>query len=174
LSKYLFDSNVFIQAKNFHYQFCFCQGFWDWILSGHDHGLFFSSKKVLAELKRGHSGDGAKAWAESAPSSFFLDDARVKDVMAVYANVINWAYNSRHYLQGAKDEFAREEEADAFLVALAAHGNYKIVTNEKSNPDKRNRILLPDAALAFDVETVLIYDLLSQHATSTFQLTATL
>lgn len=169
MSGYLFDSNVFIQAKTLHYQFGFCQGFWDWISRGHGAGLFFSSKKVLAELNRGNETDEARRWAGDAPNGFFLDDASVPDVMTHYGHIMNWAYASNHFLPQAKEEFAREDEADAFLIALAAQRGWTIVTHEKSNPDKRNRILIPDAAIAHGVPTIIIYDLLRQKARSTFE-----
>ena len=51
--RYLVDSNVFIQAKNFFYRFEFCGGFWEWLQSAHDAGLLFTVKKVREELKEG-------------------------------------------------------------------------------------------------------------------------
>lgn len=170
MSNFLFDTNVFIQAKNLHYQFSFCKGFWDWVAAGHAHGLFFSSKKVYAELMDGRADDEARAWARKIPSSFFLEDAKSQAVMDCYADVIRWAYQSQQYTSAAKAEFSSENIADAFLVALAKYGDYTIVTQEKSSPESKKKIFLPDAARANGVKTVLIYDLLSSRATSTFQL----
>lgn len=50
---YLLDSNVFIQAKNFHYGFDFCPGFWDWIDHSHADGTVLSIEKVYDELASG-------------------------------------------------------------------------------------------------------------------------
>jgi len=55
--RYIIDTNVFIQGKNFHYDFGFCTGFWDWIRVGFDAGLFFSIDKVRRELMAGHATD---------------------------------------------------------------------------------------------------------------------
>jgi hypothetical protein len=33
MTDYLLDANVFIQAKNLHYGFDFCPGFWDWLVA---------------------------------------------------------------------------------------------------------------------------------------------
>lgn len=52
-SRYLIDANVFIQAKNFHYRFEFCQAFWQWLTDGHEAGFIFSTAKVLEELNDG-------------------------------------------------------------------------------------------------------------------------
>lgn len=120
----------------------------------------------------GHAEDEARTWAKTIPSSFFLEDSKVQEVMECYTQVIRWAYQSQQFAPAAKIEFSQEKIADAFLIALAKHGGYTIVTQEKSSPDSRRKIFLPDAAKANGVRTVLIYDLLGSHATSTFQLAA--
>jgi len=170
LPKYVLDANVFVQAKNLHYQFGFCGGFWDWILDGHNKDLFFSCKKVHAELMEANEDDEAKIWCKGVPSSFFLEDVKDGKVMAVYAEVMTWAHDSEHYLPAAKAEFAQEKVADAFLLSVALALGHTIVTQEKPNPARRNKIPLPDAAAAFQVPTIYIYDLLAKHAASTFKL----
>jgi uncharacterized protein DUF4411 len=170
LPRYLFDSSVFIQAKNIHYRFGFCGGFWDWVKAGHGNGLFFSCKKVQAELNKGAEKDECKAWAKGLPVGFFLNDTADAKAMSIYKDLMQWAHSSKHYLQAAKTEFAGADEADAFLIAVAKAHSYTIVSQEQPNPEKKNRIPLPVAADAFDVETIYIYDLLSKHAASTFQL----
>ncbi|MCG2592139.1 DUF4411 family protein [Ramlibacter sp. XY19] len=170
MPKYLFDSNVFIQAKNLHYRFGFCGGFWDWVEAGHDKHLFFSVKKVQAELNSGKDGDECKAWVQKLPAAFFVNDTSDKAVMKVYADLMTWAATSTHYLPAAKAEFAGVKEADPFLIAVAKTHGYTIVTHEQSNPQKKNKIPLPDAAAHFGVTTAYVYDVLSQHASSTFKL----
>lgn len=59
-SRYLIDANVFIQAKNFHYRFEFCQAFWQWLTDGHEAGLIFNTAKVLEELNDGNDDDPVK------------------------------------------------------------------------------------------------------------------
>lgn len=170
MPKYLFDSSVFIQAKNIHYQFAFCGGFWDWVVAGHEKRLFYSCKKVQAELNSGNDDDECKVWAKRLPSGFFLTDTADSGVMKVYADIMKWATSSAHYLPAAKAEFAGVKEADPFLIAIAKEHGYTIVTQEQPNPQKKSKIPLPDAAGQFGVKTVYIYDLLSKHAASTFKL----
>ena len=31
MTRYLLDTNIFIQAKNLHYGFDFCPAFWEWL-----------------------------------------------------------------------------------------------------------------------------------------------
>src|SRR4051812_12655927 len=126
MPKFLFDSNVFIQAKNLHYRFGFCGGFWDWIEAGHDKRLFYSVKKVQTELNIGKEGDDCKAWIQQLPASFFLNDTADKAVMKVYADLMEWAAASTHYLPVAKAEFADIKEADPFLIAVAKAHDYTI------------------------------------------------
>ncbi|MGJ7512670.1 DUF4411 family protein [Variovorax sp. GT1P44] len=165
--KYLVDANVFIQAKDMYYRFDFCGGFWTWLGLAHDAGIVYSCKKVLAELTTKQVPDAVHNWAVAQPPGFFLDDVRNPAVMAHYANIMQWAQRS-HFHAAAIAEFSRATVADAFLLAVAKHHGYTIATQEKSSPDARKKIFLPDAALAHGVKTVYVYDMLSQLAASTF------
>lgn len=48
--KFLVDSNVFIEAKNFAYNFNYCKLFWDFLLALHSKGLVYSINAVKKEL----------------------------------------------------------------------------------------------------------------------------
>ena len=63
--RYLFDSDVLINAKNFHYNPKFCPEFWDWIVAGHNAGLLFSIDKVRDELLNGKKDDPLYGWAKA-------------------------------------------------------------------------------------------------------------
>ncbi len=169
-SRYLIDSNVFIQAKNFHYRFGFCQGFWEWLTEAHQAGLVFSIDKVRKELNNGKKDDPVRNWIDELPDTFFIDDITDSDVIKHYSKIMNWVATDTHYTPQAKAEFANADVADAFLVAAAKAGNFTIVTHEISNPNRKNRVMLPDAAKSFNVSSIMIYDLLSQHATGNFDL----
>jgi hypothetical protein len=65
---YLLDANVFLQAKNLHYGFDFCPGFWDWLREANQRGIVFSIEKVEAELVDAD----AATWAATCPPGFFL------------------------------------------------------------------------------------------------------
>lgn len=168
-SQYIIDSNVFIQGKNFHYHFSFCQGFWDWVRIGFDKGLVYSIGKVRAELIAGKKDDEARVWAEQMPDGFFLDDTGDASVMAEYGHVMDWAAADTHYQQAALARFAEAKRADAFLLAYARAHGHTIVTQELSQPTKRKEVPIPDAAIKIGgVRTIPIYDLLRTHARSTF------
>jgi Domain of unknown function (DUF4411) len=116
---YLIDANVFIQAKNFHYRFEFCQAFWQWLEDAHQAGVVFSIDKVKKELKDGKKDDAARLWAESMPNEFFIDDVKDAQIMMIYRDVMQWSVTNSHYTQQAKDKFARFDKADAFLISAA-------------------------------------------------------
>ncbi len=90
--------------------------------------------------------------------------------MTSYSKIMVWLNSNKHYTPQAKNEFARADIADAFLIAVAKTYSYTIVTQEQSNPEAKRRVLIPDAAKAFDVKTLTIYDLLSLHAKGNFSL----
>jgi Domain of unknown function (DUF4411) len=170
-SSYLIDANVFIQAKNFHYRFEFCQAFWQWLEDAHQAGVVFSIDKVKKELKDGKKEDSARLWAESMSNEFFIDDVKDAQIMTIYRDVMQWSVTNSHYKQQAKDEFARFDKADAFLIAAAKAYGHILVTHELSNPESKKRILIPDAANALNVKSIQIYDLLSHHASGNFAFT---
>jgi hypothetical protein len=99
-----------------------------------------------------------------------MPDTHDSSVMQAYRQVMQWNLNNSHYLQQAKDQFARHDKADAFLIAAAKSNGFTIVTHERSNSGIKNRVPLPEAAKQFNVKCMLIYDLLSQHATGNFTL----
>lgn len=166
---YILDSNVFIQGKNFHYQFSFCKGFWDWINSGYDNGIIFSINKVRAELLSAKKEDEARQWAEQMPKDFFLDDVGDSTVMREYAKIMTWANNDTHYHKAALQRFAEAQRADAFLLAYASAHGHILVTQELPQPDKKREVPIPDAATKIgNIKTMTIYELLSKHARPTF------
>jgi len=74
------------------------------------------------------------------------------------------------YRPAGVQKFIRADAADAWLVAFAASlvQEYTIVTNEVGAPEGRRDIKLPDAAAAFGVPTIKLFDLLDRMAYGTF------
>ena len=65
MTRYLLDTNIFIQAKNLHYGFDFCPAFWKWLTDRNAGGRVASIDKVGDELQAGADdlSDWASAWA---------------------------------------------------------------------------------------------------------------
>jgi hypothetical protein len=153
--KYLLDANVFIDAKNRYYGFDIAPVFWQWILSSHAGENLYSIRAVHAELR--DYADELSEWAgDTVPQGFFLQpDSKFASSLA---SVSSWAVTSDHFTETAKNEFLAS--ADLQLVAHAHAHNMVAVSLEKSNPDRKKRIMVPDACAAFSVVCVTPFEML--------------
>jgi len=165
---FILDADVFIQAKNLFYRFQFAPEFWDWIAKAHRAGLVYSIKKVRSQLVATKRADPVRTWAESMPGNFYLDDVKDALVMAKYGDVIAAIQAQPQYTLEARKEFARDQNADAFLVAASARHGAVLITQEVSAPDSQSNVKIPDAAKLIGVKTKSLFDLLSQHAGPNF------
>ncbi len=149
---YLIDADVFIRAKNEHYGFELCPGFWDWLERMHASDVAHSVDAVYTELTAGD--DDLARWAADH-RSFFLPLTAAE--LAAVAALNRWANDSTHYEPSAKAEFARS--ADSFLIGHALAGGHVVVTHETVN-DSRRRIKIPNAAAAHNVRVVNPFQML--------------
>lgn len=154
---FLLDSSILIEAKN-RTPIDVFPTFWSKLQEQIVAGNIVSSIKVKDELQRGNEDDELVSWIETLPDSSFLqiDNA----TMLKYAQVINWAEQNPQYNQAAKAEFANSDIADAFLIATALSQNHTIVTNEISEPNRHNKVKIPDAAYAMSVSCCNLIDML--------------
>ena len=172
-TKYLLDTNIFIQSHNISYHPFFCNGFWDWLIGGYQADMFYSIDKVFDEMiKPVTSTDELSILLrnQSIPQNMFVQSLSDQKVTAEYQKLMIWAFSSTHFLPKAKAEFARPDSADAHLIATAMAYNYVIVTEELSNPASKARILIPDAATQFNVKCITMPSLLRKHAHNNFTL----
>ncbi len=149
---YVVDSNFFIEAHRATYPLDVAHSFWNKVKQLADDGKIVSIDKVKSEMYDNHE-DALKQWCvANLPRDFFKDSTQV---MAAYNQVIQWAVSqSGHYLPKALAEFLDADEADAFVVAYALTdtAKRKIVTQEKSQPNRINKIKIPEAADALGVQ----------------------
>jgi hypothetical protein len=148
---YLLDSNIFIQAKNFHYGMDFCPAFWDWLIEKNKAGIVFSIDKVADEIFAGN--DELTVWAKNNKNLFRKTDAQVTANLSV---VSNWATN-QNYEQGAINIFL--QAADYFLVAHAMTENHILVTHEVHS-DSVKKIKIPDVCTGLRLSFTTPYDML--------------
>ncbi len=150
--KYIFDSNVFIQAKNTYYDFDFCPAFWEYMIdfAQNINGGALSVLQVKEELKLGN--DDLAEWAKALPSSFFIDSPQASLRMVV--NYINTLPADR----GVKDKFVNC--GDPYIIAAALHLNITVVTQEVSAPVSRNKIKIPDVCKHFNIKCINTFDFL--------------
>jgi len=158
---YVLDSNFFIQAHRFYYPIDVAAGFWNKVRDLAEEGKIISIDKVKAELY--DKNDALEEWCKNnLPDDFFKDTSTV---LGAYGQVTAWAASkSGHYLPNALNEFLDADEADAFLVAycLANADNRFVVTHEVSNPNKRNKVKIPDVCMALNVSYVNTIEMFRQ------------
>lgn len=150
---YLVDSDVLINAKNFHYAFDLAPGFWQWMAQAHLDGRVFTVQSVVDEIVGG--GDELSTWMVEQPDTFKLKP-QATDAPALQ-RVSEWAV-SADYRQGAAETFLAA--ADYFLVSQALSLGYTVVTNEKPAPQGVTRIKIPDACDAVGVPWMSLFEML--------------
>lgn len=143
---YLFDTNIFVESKK-NTPMDVWPSLWSALADMINSGRIFSIDMVKDEIERG--GDELTDWIKAnAPKSFFLTPDSA--VIGKLSETISWAqYSSTGYTPSAINEYA--EVADSSLVATAAAKDMVLVTFEKGNPQRRNRIMIPDACNAIGV-----------------------
>ncbi|MDQ8923514.1 DUF4411 family protein [Acinetobacter baumannii] len=172
-TKYLLDTNIFIQSFNLSYHPSFCNGFWDWLVGGFKADKFYSIDKVYNEMIKPTSSQDELSQllrSQSIPQEMFVESLSDPKVTTEYGKLMSWAFSNTHFLPKAKTEFARPDSADAHLIATAMAYNYVIVTEELSNPTAKARILIPDAAANFGISCITMPSLLRKHAHNNFTL----
>lgn len=156
--KYVLDANVFITASRFYYSFDFGSKFWDFILDNAKKGKIVSIDKVYEEIRRGN--DELKNWAEEKFRDYFIS-TQSDEVMKAYAEIVNWAIKQRNkYKSEAIDKFMEEHNADAWLVAFAKAYNYILVTHEKSAPEIKVSIPIPQVCKDFEIQCIDTFSML--------------
>lgn len=111
--------------------------------------MIVSIDKVQDEIF--NNDDLLKAWCQTnLPDNFFKDTA---ELIPHYQSVVSWAMSKQsHYLPAALSEFLASDEADAWVIAFALGNNAKVVTYEKSQPEGKRKIKIPEPCNALGVE----------------------
>ena len=166
MTRYLLDTNIFIQARHRHYRFDFCPAFWEWLIRQHGAGIVFSIEAVYNELKEDKSKEGKDdlfEWVKQRGSGFFMPpDEKVFD--AYEEQVIHWAETDPNHRPAASKEFLAV--ADSFLVAHALAHDFTVVTYEARakyvQGQKIKRIKIPNACDHFMIDSITPYEMLSR------------
>lgn len=162
-ARFLIDSNVFINAKYFHYNFRYCRMFWDYLLALHERGIVCTTGTVRKELLV--KDDELSEWIlKETPPSFFEDES---SSMRAYGALMNWS-QGLNVSDKAKEDFASQTKADAFLIAHAMTHGFSIITHERRMSGAKNRIMIPNAAEAHGVITLTLYEFLANFSGQNF------
>ena len=149
---YLLDANVFIQAKNLHYGFDICPGFWDWLIQANAQGKVYSIEKVKDELEAGN--DELAAWARARGETFFLPPDM--QVAQAFGQVSAWVKQAG-YEPAALNTFL--QVADYYLVAHALAHNFIVVTHEVP-ASTRKKVKIPNVCIGLGIKHMTPYEML--------------
>lgn len=142
---YLLDSNIFIESRK-NLPMDVWTTFWRRLSELAMNGQIVSCIKVKEEIDNGY--DELSEWIKDhLPDGFFLQ--LDSDDLSAYATLQNWAAR-RDFTDAAKTDFATK--ADAFIIAMALSKGMTLVTFEKSNPQRKNRVMIPDACSSVGAE----------------------
>lgn len=152
--RYLLDSNFFIQAHRFYYPLDVVESFWARTEELASNGHIISIDKVKKEIydKSSHE-DELKLWCiDNLDDQFFHS---TDEALPQYIQIVQWVNSMRHqYLDSAIEEFLQADLADPWLVAYAMKENLVIVTYEKSAPEAKKRVKIPEVCNHFRVRFI--------------------
>lgn len=158
---YVLDANIFIQSNQAHYGLDFVPAFWDWLDRSYAQGLLTSIQPIGAEIAAGN--DALSEWAADRPDLFVPMDASCGPSLVALAA---WA-DGAEFIPAAVAEFL--SAADYQLVAYAHAHKLTVVTMEKSEPQRRNKVKIPEACNSVGVQWKTPYDML-RHEKASFVL----
>ncbi|WP_100077556.1 DUF4411 family protein [Chryseobacterium camelliae] len=101
------------------------------------------------ELCETNNPDQLSVWCENELDDHFF--AGSTSCVDIYAKIAIWIHLSTYFLQSAKDEFLTTDLADPWLIAYAKKHDLTIVTHEISQPQRKNRIKIPEPRIHFGV-----------------------
>ena len=152
MTTYLLDADVFIRAKNQHYGFDLCPGFWTWLDRQHAARKVFSIQQVYYEILDGK--DDLSNWAKQRKAMFLKPN---QSTTTSLRQVSTWA-KSTGYRQSAVTAFMKK--ADFYLVAQAHALGHTVVTYERPAPQAVKSIKIPDACNALAVNWMAPHEML--------------
>lgn len=148
--RFLLDANVFIQAHRLHYPFDVFPAFWSWLEQENATGSIGSIKEVYDEIEDGK--DPLADWIKALDSETWFLKCDDEDTQRCYAEIANEIMAGTHYTQSAKEEFLTV--ADSWLIAKVRAMNLTVVTEERSNTQKKNKIFVPDICNMYNLPCI--------------------
>jgi hypothetical protein len=152
--QYILDANVFLEAYKRYYAFDLCPGFWQSIKHHGAEGIAATIDKVWDQLQEGESLD---EWKANSRGLLVLSTDEA-DILSAYGEVIRWAQKQTRFESAAKASFA--SDPDAWLIAFAKARKLTMVSHEKSEPNSKRIIKIPDVCKAFEIPYSNTFDML--------------
>jgi len=153
MSLFILDSNFFIQSHRITYPLDIAVGFWKKIIKISDENKIISIDKVKNEIYE--NDDELTKWIDDNLTAEFFKSTNTSEVLPGYIRVVNWANSkSNFYLPKAVAEFLDYDNADAWLAAyaLSLEKECCIITQEKSEPNRKSKIKIPEVCNEFNIQ----------------------
>lgn len=158
---YILDTSVLTQAHRVYYPFDIAPPFWNFLISSVGLNKIVSIDRVYEEILKGN--DELAKWTEDEFSFAFDDTKDDSELLINYSCLIKWANEQPQFTQPARDEFARAENADSWIIAYAMKNtNYTVVTQEVFKKDIKRKIPIPNVCKAFQIKYIDTFTLLRE------------
>jgi hypothetical protein len=154
---YVLDSNIFIEAKKRYYAFDVCPGFWDLLVWQHTQNNIVSIEHVKEEIT--FVGGDLKDWALTAMPGDCFCTTDEQGVLAAYQEGVQWVM-AQDFTDAAKAEYARDGNADAWVIAYAKACGASVATEEKLNLARKNKVPIPNVCEALRIPYVDTFEML--------------
>jgi hypothetical protein len=132
---FLADANTFIEPYKAYYPFDLAPSFWVFLKEHIENGDVAVMSKVFDEVAKGT--DDLSEWIQGL--SFSQVDHRTADVVTVYGQIMSHIQNEtsaagiKLYNERALQEWADNNCADGWLVAVAKAKGHTLITYERPN-----------------------------------------
>jgi hypothetical protein len=154
---FVLDTNVFVEAARRYYAFDIAPPFWEELVRQANAGLIISIDRVKGELDLGK--DELAKWANGHFQAYF-DSTADEAVVNAYREIMVWANQQMQFNDEAKADFARADNADAWVVAYAKVKGCVVVTHEQYDKNIRRKIPIPNACQKFGIPYVDTFEML--------------
>ena len=158
--KYVFDTNIFIDAHRQFYAMDIAPLYWSVLENYINNQNFVLIDKVYDEIAK--LNDGLSIWIKQHKNIKKYSTNTSKSVLSEYANVMNAIRNNSQYNDDAVKLWDNKKVADPWIIAVALVEKSIIVTHESrvyggsNQPYKRLKI--PDVAAQFNIRCMNLFD----------------
>lgn len=146
---FVIDANTLISSYRKYYSFDFAPAFWDQLIENGGSRIILVDK-IRDEIYRNE--DLLSEWLKANETSFMVKTSEDNKVIECYSKIITAVNQNEKYKASAKSAFA--SDPDSWLCAHALAYKYVVVTEETYDPNRRNKVKIPNVCREFDIEYI--------------------
>lgn len=137
------DTNIFIESHKTYYNMKVFPCFWAKLIDLAQQGVVYTLDKVQQEIMAVGDDAVAKWFKSNFPQGGILPVDG--PTYTAYQTVLNKVNSRDWFSPAAITAFSNQDKADAFLCSYAmSHLDFAVVSYEKGNPERKNKVMLPD------------------------------